>query len=49
MLYWAAHHGVFELKDGVMESVNAMLRSGASIVISYFVPQLLGWLKEEDK
>jgi porphobilinogen synthase len=49
MLYWAAHHGVFELRDGVFESLNAMLRSGASILISYFVPQILDWLKENDE
>lgn len=46
MLYWAAHHGVFGLRDGVEESLNAMLRSGASILITYYAPKVLQWLKE---
>lgn len=44
MIHAGAKAGVFELKDMVMESTEGILRAGASIVVSYFVPDLLDWL-----
>lgn len=44
MIYWAAKNGVFTLREGVMESVEGMMRAGASVVITYFTPHILEWL-----
>jgi porphobilinogen synthase len=45
MLYHAAHtHKIVDLKAGVTESIESYLRAGASIVITYWTPQLLEWL-----
>jgi porphobilinogen synthase len=47
MLYHAAvTHNLVSFKDSVMESIEAYLRAGASLVITYFTPQILEWLKE---
>jgi len=46
MLYHAAQAGAFKLREGVMESIVSARRAGADIIISYFTPQLLQWLKE---
>jgi len=45
MLYHGAQAGAFSLKDGVMESLLCARRAGANIIISYFTPQVLNWLK----
>ncbi|KAK2735973.1 Aminolevulinate dehydratase [Myotisia sp. PD_48] len=45
MIHAGAKAGVFDLKSMVMESTHGILRAGASIVISYFVPELLNWLE----
>lgn len=44
MLIHAANAGAVELRAAVLESLYAMKRAGASVIISYFVPQILGWL-----
>ncbi|KAJ9078956.1 Aminolevulinate dehydratase [Entomophthora muscae] len=44
MLWHAAQAGVFTLKDGVMESLMGALRAGATILITYYTPDLLDWL-----
>ncbi|KAJ3092848.1 hypothetical protein HK102_001673 [Quaeritorhiza haematococci] len=44
MIWWAAQHSVFDLKVGVMESLESVLRAGANIVITYYTPWLLDWL-----
>lgn len=50
MLYHAAvTHKVVEYKAGVMESMTGYLRAGASLIITYFTPQILEWLHEELK
>ncbi len=39
--YHAAAAGALDLKQAVMESLTAMRRAGASILITYFAPFLL--------
>jgi porphobilinogen synthase len=39
-------HQVVDLKSAVMESVEACYRAGASVLITYWTPQLLEWLTE---
>jgi len=45
MLWYASQHGVFGLKEGVLESVQSMTRAGASIILTYYTPLLLEWLE----
>eukprot|EP01097_Dermamoeba_algensis_P005417 TRINITY_DN3443_c0_g1_i2.p1 TRINITY_DN3443_c0_g1~~TRINITY_DN3443_c0_g1_i2.p1 ORF type:complete len:165 (-),score=21.29 TRINITY_DN3443_c0_g1_i2:333-827(-) len=47
MLYWAAHHGSFDLKTSVIETMTSLRRAGADIIITYFTPQLLDWIKND--
>lgn len=47
MLHHGAAAGAFDLKAIVMETLTAMRRSGADIIITYFTPQLLDWLMEK--
>jgi porphobilinogen synthase len=44
MIHAGAKAGVFDLKTMAFESTEGILRAGASIVISYFVPEFLDWL-----
>ncbi|KAJ5799132.1 uncharacterized protein N7518_001200 [Penicillium psychrosexuale] len=44
MIHAAAKAGVFNLKDMAFESTEGILRAGAGIVITYFVPEFLDWL-----
>jgi porphobilinogen synthase len=44
MIHAGAKAGVFDLKTMAFESTEGILRAGASIVISYFVPEFLEWL-----
>ncbi|CAF0736527.1 unnamed protein product [Rotaria sordida] len=46
MLWHAAHANAFDLRMAVIESLIGMRRAGADILITYFTPQLLDWLKE---
>ncbi|XP_043230025.1 delta-aminolevulinic acid dehydratase-like [Amphibalanus amphitrite] len=45
MLYHAAAQGAFSLKPVVLEALTAMRRAGADVIISYYTPLVLGWLK----
>uniref|UniRef100_A0A674DA63 porphobilinogen synthase n=1 Tax=Salmo trutta TaxID=8032 RepID=A0A674DA63_SALTR len=36
----------FDLRTAVLESMTAFRRAGADIIITYYAPQLLTWLKE---
>lgn len=47
MLWHAARANAFELRTAVIESLVGMRRAGADILITYFTPQLLDWLKED--
>lgn len=46
-LMFAAKHGVFDLKTAVYEVMTSFKRSGADIIITYFTPFILKWIKEE--
>ncbi|RWS27425.1 delta-aminolevulinic acid dehydratase-like protein [Leptotrombidium deliense] len=46
MLCHGATAGAFVLKTAVMEVVTSFKRAGASIVITYFTPLILKWLKD---
>ena len=46
MIHAAAKAGVFDLKTMAFESTEGILRAGATIVVSYFVPEFLDWLSE---
>jgi len=45
MLYHASQQGAFGLKPVVMEALTSMRRAGADVIISYYTPKVLGWLK----
>ncbi|KAL9585631.1 MAG: hypothetical protein Q9212_001414 [Teloschistes hypoglaucus] len=45
MIHAGAKAGVFDLKTMAFESTEGILRAGATIVISYFTPDFLGWLE----
>lgn len=44
MIHAAAKAGVFDLKAMAFESTEGILRAGATIIVSYFVPEFLDWL-----
>ncbi|XP_059480137.1 delta-aminolevulinic acid dehydratase [Neocloeon triangulifer] len=46
MLIHAAKNGVFQLQPAVEEVLLSMRRAGADVIISYFTPQVLKWIKE---
>jgi porphobilinogen synthase len=43
-MYYAAKAGVFDLKTAILEVMQGFTRAGATIIISYFAPQLMEWL-----
>lgn len=47
MLYHSAKAGVFDLKTIVLESMTSFLRAGATLILTYYTPDLLTWLDEE--
>ena len=49
MLRRGADAGAFELKAILAETLTCMRRAGADIVISYFTPDLLQWIKDGDQ
>jgi len=48
MLYHGAQANAFELKDAVLEICQCFRRAGATVIITYFAPQLLDWLSEHE-
>jgi len=59
MLWHASEKHVVDLKAGVLESLESAIRAGASILITYYTPWVLGnliyfninyldWMKEEN-
>ncbi|RKP25849.1 delta-aminolevulinic acid dehydratase-like protein [Syncephalis pseudoplumigaleata] len=44
MLYHAASHGVFDLRTALLETMEGFARAGASIILTYYTPELLDWL-----
>lgn len=49
MIVAGASHGIYELRSMVFESLESMLRAGATLVLTYFTPQLLAWLDESQE
>jgi len=47
MLWHAAEAGVFDLKSAVFEVFSAMTSAGADVIITYYTPAMLQWLREE--
>lgn len=46
MLWHGARGNAFDLRAAVIESLVGMRRAGADILITYYTPQLLEWLKD---
>ena len=46
MLHAAANAKVGDLRAIVEESMTSMLRAGASLISTYFTPELLKWIDE---
>ncbi|KAI9321523.1 delta-aminolevulinic acid dehydratase [Dichotomocladium elegans] len=46
MLYHSAKAGVFDLKTVVLETMTGFLRAGATLILTYYTPNLLTWLDE---
>ncbi|XP_050544729.1 delta-aminolevulinic acid dehydratase isoform X2 [Daktulosphaira vitifoliae] len=44
MIYHAAQAGVFTLRNGLIEILQSMRR--ADVIVSYYTPEILKWLKE---
>ena len=44
MIHAGARAGVYDLKTLAFESVEGMVRAGATLILSYFTPQFLDWL-----
>ncbi|KAJ3368334.1 hypothetical protein GGF31_006425 [Allomyces arbusculus] len=45
MLYHGAAAGAYALEDAVLESLESGLRAGATILITYYTPQVLEWIQ----
>lgn len=46
MLWHGAQGGAFDLKTAVMEVITSFKRAGSNIIITYYTPQILQWIKE---
>ncbi|KAG8863289.1 Aminolevulinate dehydratase [Tulasnella sp. 330] len=46
MIVSGANAGVYDLKTMAFETMDSMLRAGATLVLSYFTPQFLDWLDQ---
>eukprot|EP00158_Paraphelidium_tribonemae_P003966 Partr_v1_DN26493_c1_g2_i1_m24132 putative delta-aminolevulinic acid dehydratase len=47
MLYHAGFtHNLLDIRQGVIESIEAYMRAGATIIITYWTPQMLKWLAD---
>lgn len=44
MIKKSSEYGLFDLKTKVMESVTSLQRSGATMIITYFAPDIIEWL-----
>jgi len=49
MLWHGAAAGAFALKTVLMETLTSMRRAGADIIISYYTPTVLQWIKDANK
>lgn len=48
MVVAGARAGVYPLKQMALETLTCMLRAGATLVLTYFTPEVLDWLDEPD-
>jgi len=46
MVHAGARAGVYELRTMAFESVEGMVRAGATLILTYFTPEFLDWLDE---
>ncbi|KAL0956457.1 hypothetical protein HGRIS_002603 [Hohenbuehelia grisea] len=44
MIHAGARAGVYDLRTMAFESVESMVRAGATLILSYFTPEFLDWL-----
>lgn len=47
MLWHGAAAGAFDLKGVLLETLTSMRRAGADVIISYFTPMVLSWLRAD--
>jgi porphobilinogen synthase len=47
MLYHAAKAGTFDLKTIVLDTMTGFLRAGATLILTYYTPDLLTWIDED--
>uniref|UniRef100_A0A8D9B6E4 Delta-aminolevulinic acid dehydratase n=1 Tax=Cacopsylla melanoneura TaxID=428564 RepID=A0A8D9B6E4_9HEMI len=48
MLAFAAQAGALDLRRALTETLVSFRRAGADVIISYYTPQVLAWLREEE-
>jgi porphobilinogen synthase len=46
MIHAGAEKGIYDIKEMAFETVESMVRAGASIILTYFTPDFLDWLDE---
>lgn len=46
MINTAAQQGVLDRKSAIMETLTAIKRAGADIIITYFAKEIAGWLRQ---
>ena len=46
MLWHGAKANAFDLRMILVETIHSMRRAGADIIISYYKPSILRWLKD---
>ncbi|ENN73615.1 hypothetical protein D910_04774 [Dendroctonus ponderosae] len=49
MILAAAEKGVFDLKDALMEILGSYRRAGADVIITYYTPLILDWIRLKHK
>ncbi|SGY98966.1 BQ5605_C034g11258 [Microbotryum silenes-dioicae] len=47
MIHAGANAGVYDLRVMAMETVECFLRAGCTLILTYFTPQFLDWLSED--
>ncbi|KAF7968687.1 hypothetical protein HWV62_29692 [Athelia sp. TMB] len=47
MVHAGARAGVYDLRTMAFESVEGMVRAGATLILTYFTPEFLDWLDEQ--
>ena len=47
MFWHGAQAKAFDLRMILIETIHSLRRAGADIIISYYSPQILKWIKED--